>query len=836
MDKKTAEPVGTNSKDKNAGHESADRKNANRAAQALEYHSGTTVPAGAGPSRPGKLEVVSSKSVVSQRDLSLAYSPGVAVPCKEIFKDPETAYAYTAKGNLVGVISNGTAVLGLGNIGALAGKPVMEGKAVLFKKFADIDCFDIEVGTEDVESFIETVANLEPTFGGINLEDIKAPECFEIERRLRERMKIPVFHDDQHGTAIISGAALLNALEVTGRKIEETRVVFCGGGAASIACARFWLSLGIRIENCIMTDRQGVIHADRKSDMNPYKAEFALKGKGWHDKVPKTVADAMVGADVFMGCSVGNVVTPEMLKGLRKDCIVFAMANPDPEISWELARSARSDMVFATGRSDYPNQVNNVLGFPFIFRGALDCRATTINEEMKIAAARALAALAKQDVPESVVKAYGGQPLRYGREYIIPKPFDPRALLWVAPAVAQAAVDSGVARKEIPGGSAEAYRARLERLLGKTRSTMRDIRDRIEYESVESKSTIDPRIDRAAGSYVRKVVLVLPEGNNERILKASEMMLEEGLCQPILLGDPEEIRPLFKKFHLELCEKQVEIIRPSRSPYLAEYSDRLWELRKRKGFTPALASQLMKDPLYFGAMHVQQGRADAWLAGATRTYNETIRPTLHVIGSRGGARVAGVYMLIWKDRVFFLADTTVNFNPTAEELADIAINTANAAHSLGFDPKVAMVSFSNFGSNDHEEAKKVRVATRIVQRRRPDLVVDGEMQADTAVNPKILQERYPFSRLRDTGANVLIMPNLAAANVAYKLLGQLGGAELVGPILIGMNKPVHVLQMNAEVLEIVNMAVIAVLDAQRQGVHRAPLGQHLSKQESLAND
>ena len=792
-----------------------------RAELALEYHRGSTIPAGAGPSRAGKLEIVASKSILTQRDLSFAYSPGVAEPCKEIFKDPEAAYAYTTKGNLVGVISNGTAVLGLGNIGALAGKPVMEGKAVLFKKFADIDCFDIEVDTENIDSFIETVANLEPTFGGINLEDIKAPDCFEIEARLRERMQIPVFHDDQHGTAIISGAALLNALEVTGRKIEETRVVFCGGGAASIACARFWLSLGLKLENCVMTDRLGVICDDRVEDMNKYKAEFALKdGKSWHTKTPKTVDDAMVGADVFMGCSVGNILTPKMLEGLRPNPIVFAMANPDPEITFELAHTARKDMIFATGRSDYPNQVNNVLGFPFIFRGALDVRARTINEAMKIAAAKALAALAKQDVPESVVQAYGGSHFRFGKGYIIPKPFDPRALLWVAPAVARAAVATGVARLPIPGGSEDAYKARLEKLLGKTRSVMRDIRDRIEVEDPEAMSA-----DRAMNGFqmCRKLHIVFPEGSNEKILRAAETVLSENIAVPVLLGDPDEIRPMIKKLHLDELAN-CEIIRPSRSPLLEDYSRRLWEMRKRKGFTPALASQLMKDPLYFGAMHVRMGRADAWLSGVTRTYPETIRPTLHVIGSKGGQKVAGVYMLVWKDRVVFLADTTVNIDPSAEDLADIAINTAHVAASLGFEPRVAMLSFSNFGSNDHPEVRKVREATKIVQRRRPDLLVDGEMQADTAVNPKQMQERYPFCRLRDQAANVLICPNLASANICYKLLGQLGGAEVVGPILIGMNKPVHVLQLNAEVNEIVNMAIVAVLDAQRLNLHHQPLG------------
>ncbi len=785
----------------------------NRAELALDYHRGSAIPAGAGTVRAGKIEVIASKSLMTQRDLSFAYTPGVAEPCKAIFKDPEAAYSYTSKGNLVGVITNGTAVLGLGNIGPLASKPVMEGKAVLFKKFADIDCFDIEVNAQDPEDFIQAVAALEPTFGGINLEDIKAPDCFLIEETLKKRMNIPVFHDDQHGTAIISGAALLNALELSNRKIDEVKVVFCGGGAASISVARFWLSLGVKLENAIMTDRLGVISADRTEDMNPYKAEFAIAGKSWHKKAPKTLADAMVGADVFVGCSVGNVVTGEMLKSMAARPIVFAMANPDPEIEYEEALAARSDMIFATGRSDYPNQVNNVLGYPFIFRGALDVRAKTINEEMKIAAARALALLAKQEVPESVVNAYGGESLRYGPQYIIPKPFDPRVLLWVAPAVAKAAVQSGVARREIPGGSLEAYKNRLEKLLGQTRSVMRDLRDRIEVSQ--------PGV--TYGEDIRKVNVVFPEGTNEKILKAAAQLVEENIATPILLGDPEEIREQIQKYKLLELEN-CEMIRPSRSPLLDDYTEKLWELRKRRGFTPALCEQLMKDPFYFGAMHVRTGRADTLLAGISRSYSDTIRPNLHVVGSKGGQRVAGVYMLVWKDRVIFLADTTVNIDPSAEDLADIAINACSVAQSFGFETRVAMLSFSNFGSNAHAEAKKMEEAAKIVQRRRPDLIVDGEMQADTAVSPKLMSERFPFCRLRDQGANVLIFPNLAAANTSYKLLGQLGGAELVGPILVGMNKPVHVLQMNSEVNEVVNMAIISVLDAQRLGLHREPSG------------
>ena len=769
--------------------------------QALEYHEGSLIPAGSGTQRPGKLEITATKAMMTQADLSLAYSPGVAEPCREIAKNPDLVYNYTVRGNLVGVISNGTAVLGLGNIGPLAAKPVMEGKAVLFKKFADIDCFDIEVKTENVEEFIACVEKLEPTFGGINLEDIKAPECFEIEARLRDKMDIPVFHDDQHGTAIISGAAFLNALELTGRKIEDVRVVHCGGGAASISCARFWLSLGVKPENCIMTDRFGVIFEGRSDEVNRYQMPFAWKSTAWHKTCPKILAEAIVGADVFMGCSAANVVTPDMLKTMRANPIVFAMANPDPEINYDTAIKVRTDMIFATGRSDYPNQVNNVLGYPFIFRGALDVRAKTINEEMKVAAAKAIAALAKQDVPESVIQAYGGKPLKFGRDYIIPKPFDPRALLWIAPAVAKAAIESGVARLGFPGGSEDVYRGRLEKLLSKSRSVMRDIRDRIHVSSA-----------------ARKMNIVFPEGDSERILKAAAIIKAEGIANPILLGLPDKIRESAQRLNLpDLLN--CEMIRPSQSPLFKEYCDNFYESRKRRGLTPALAEQRMKDPVYFGMMHVHTGRADACLSGATRGYPETIRPALHVIGSKGGIRVAGVYMCVWKERVLFLADTTVNMDPTAEDLADIAINTAHVAESLGFEPRVAMLSFSNFGSNPDSEVVKVQHATTIVQRRRPDLIIDGEIQADTAVNPSLMKERYPFCAFAETGANVLIFPNLSAANICYKLLGQVGGAELIGPILIGMNKPVHVLQMNSDVMEIVNMAIIAVLDAQRLGFH-----------------
>ncbi|NCN41877.1 NADP-dependent malic enzyme [bacterium] len=769
-----------------------------RARAALEYHRGSSRPAGAGEKRFGKIEIIASKPLTTQQDLSYAYSPGVAQPCKEIAANPDEVYQYTAKGNLVGVVTNGTAVLGLGDIGPLAAKPVMEGKAVLFKKFADIDGMDIEVKATDSAHFISVVQALEPTFGGINLEDIKAPECFEIERILKETMNIPVFHDDQHGTAIISGAAVLNALEIGGKKIDEVKVVFCGGGAASISVARFWLTLGVKLENCVMTDRKGVISKDRTDEMNPYKMEFAID-KSWHKTMPKTVDDAVVDADIFVGCSVGGALSKEALKTMAPNPIVFALANPDPEITYEDAISVRDDLMFATGRSDYPNQVNNVLGFPFIFRGALDVRATNITEGMKIAAARALADLAKEPVPESVIQAYGGKPIKFGPEYIIPKPFDPRALLWVAPAVAEAAIKEKVARRELPGMSIEGYRARLEKLLNRTRSVMRDLKDRFSAENSTSE----------------QVRLVLPEGTNDRILQAAALIKEERIAEPILIGDPDVIRPMIEDMNLYSLN-DVEIIRPSQASDIDGFAVDLWELRKRKGMTPDLANQYMKDPMYYGAMLVKSGKADACLAGVTRSYPETIRPALQVIGTKDGHKVAGIYMLLHKEEVYFIADTTVNINPTAEELADIAIDASDVASKLGFEPRVAMLSFSNFGSNRHPEARKVAKAVEILKEKSPNLLVDGELHADIAISPEILQDRYPFSPLKDRGANILICPNLASANIAYKLLGSIGDVDLVGPILTGMAKPIHVLQLNADVNEIFNMALIAVMDKRLQ--------------------
>lgn len=773
---------------------------------ALEYHEGIGSP----HPKPGKLEIQSTKSLVTQKDLTLAYSPGVAEPCLEIKNDPSTVYRYTSRGNLVAVVTNGTAVLGLGNIGPLAAKPVMEGKAVLFKKFADIDCFDIELQCDNKEDLIKAIKAMEPTFGGINLEDIAAPECFEIEKTLREQMQIPVFHDDQHGTAIISGAALLNALEISGKKIEEVRVVFCGGGAASISCARFWLQLGVKKENCVMTDREGVIHSDR-SDLNIYKAEFSFEnGKSWHKKKIKTLADACKDADVFLGCSSANVMTADMLKSMAASPIVFALANPNPEIDYDTAMAARSDMIFATGRSDYANQINNVLCYPFLFRGALDARASTINEEMKIAAAYALAKLAKEPIPDAVLASYGVESLSFGKNYIIPKPLDPRALLWVAPAVAEAAVATGVSKIGMPEGSKEAYLARLDRLLGTRRSTMRDIRSRIK---------------KGEGGKLPRIMF--PEGAHEKILKAASILRDEHIAEPVFLGDIDKIKGKLHQLHLDDL-LSCEMIRPRESPYFNEYVRQFYDLRKRKGITFDQAEQNMKDPFYFAAMHLRNGLADTCLGGISRAYPETIRPNLLIVGSKEGRRVAGVYMLIFKDRVLFLADTTVNFDPTSMVIAEIAISAADLAASLGFSPRVAMLSYSNFGSNRHPEAEKMRLATEIVRELRPDILIDGEMQADVAVNPRLMREEFPFSALNiGKPANVLIFPNLSAANTSYKLLGQLGGAELVGPILVGMNKPVHILQRSADVNEIVNIATIAVLDYQQglQRIQTAPLTQ-----------
>ena len=738
---------------------------------ALEYHS---------KGRPGKIEVVPTKPCYTQRDLSLAYTPGVAEPVREIVKDPNLAYRYTAKGNLVAVVSNGTAVLGLGNVGALAGKPVMEGKGVLFKRFADIDVFDIEVDETDPDKFIEIVAALEPTFGGINLEDIKAPECFYIEEELKKRMEIPVFHDDQHGTAIISGAGLLNALELVGKRIDQIKVVISGAGASAIACARFYVELGVRKENIIMVDSRGVIYKGRKERMNPYKEEFAAETDA------RTLAEAMEGADVFLGLSVGGIVTKEMVKRMADKPIIFALANPDPEISYEDAKEARPDAIVATGRSDYPNQVNNVLGFPFIFRGALDVGARAINEEMKIAAAHALAALAREDVPDSVLKAYGLESLKFGPDYIIPKPLDPRVLLWEAPAVAKAAMETGVARHPV---DLEEYRERLEAKLGKSREVLRIM------------------INKAKSSPKR---VVYPEGEETKIIRAAHIVEEEGIAHPILLGRREVIYQKIEELGLNFAPETLCVLD---SPKLEDYAEALYRLRQRKGVTRQEARRLLRDPNYYGVMMVYMGDADACVSGLVHHYPEVLRPALQIVKTKPGVRkVAAMYMMVLKDRVLFFSDPAVNIEPTAEDLAEIAILTADTVREFDIEPRIAMLSFSNFGSVRHPLSEKVRRAVEIVRERRPDLVIDGEMMADTAVVPEIVETYYPFSRVKD--ANVLIFPDLEAANVAYKLLQRLGGAEAFGPILMGMGKAVHVLQMADEVKDIVNVTAVAVVDAQ----------------------
>jgi len=745
-----------------------------RPEDALEYHS--TSPA-------GKIAVTPTKPCRTQRDLSLAYTPGVAVPCLEIERDPSLAYKYTAKGNLVAVVSNGTAVLGLGNIGAQAGKPVMEGKAVLFKRFADIDVFDIELATLDPDEVIRTCQILEPTFGGINLEDIKAPECFYIEEELRKTMKIPVFHDDQHGTAIISGAGLLNALEITGKKIGEVKVVFNGAGASAISCAAHYVKLGVRIENIVMCDTKGVVYEGRTAGMNPYKARYASTTKA------RTLTEALVGADVFFGLSSGNVVTAEMVSGMAPNPLIFALANPDPEIPYDVAVAARPDAIVATGRSDFPNQVNNVLGFPFIFRGALDVRATTINDEMKLAATRALAALAKEDVPDSVLRAYGIEHLAFGREYIIPTPFDPRVLIWEASAVAQAAMETGVAQVPI---DLKQYREQLESRLGKAHEVMRIM------------------IQKAQKQPKR---LVFTEGEEGKILRACQILLDEKIASPILLGRETIIRARAAELRLHL--NGAEIIDPAAFPRLEEYAEEFYSLRQRKGVTRTEASRLILNPTTFASLMVRLGDADALIGGLTTHYPDTIRPALQVIEPRPELHcVAGVYVVITpKGEIYFLADATVNIEPNSEELAEIAIQAAEKARRFDQEPRVAMLSFSNFGSTRHPLSDKVRRAVDLVRQRAPSLMIDGEMQADTAVVPQILEETYPFSTLKG-GANVLVFPNLEAGNIAYKLLQRIGGAELIGPLLTGLAKPVHVLQRGSEVNDIVQVAAIAVVDAQ----------------------
>ena len=733
--------------------------------------------------RPGKLEVVTSKPCLTQRDLSMAYTPGVARPCLEIERDPELAYRYTGKGNLVAVVSNGTAVLGLGDIGALGGKPVMEGKGVLFKRFANVDVFDIEVNTHDPDEIIKLVKLLEPTFGGINLEDIKAPECFYIEESLKKIMDIPVFHDDQHGTAIISGAALVNALEIVNKKIDQVRVVFAGAGAAGIACADMYLNLGVKRENIHFVDTVGVIWKGRTEKMNPYKERYAVETK------ERTLADALKGADVFVGVSAKDLVTPDMLKTMASNPIVFAMANPDPEIPYPVAVAARKDVIMATGRSDYPNQVNNVLGFPFIFRGALDVRSTAINNEMKMAAARALAALAKEDVPEVVLKAYGVKSMSFGREYLIPKPFDPRVLTWEAPAVAKAACDTGAAKKPISDWSA--YREQLERLLGPSRKVMHFV------------------VRKARNDAPKRIVF--PEGEHDSIIRAARDIVDQKIAMPVLLGNEKAIRE--KAAELGIEQLEFEIVNVPNPEHGAAYAEALYDLRKRKGVTLPAAEDLVKDPTIYGLMMVQRGDADGFVGGMFKAYPETIRPALQIVGLKPGvSRVSAAHVLVLKDRIFFCADTMVNIEPTSEELAEIALLAADLARSFDVEPKVGLLAFSSFGSVPHPISKRVASAVDIVRAKNPDIVVDGEMHLDTAVVEEIVTENYPHSRIKGD-ANVLVFPDLTSGNIGYKLVQRLGNADAIGPLLMGMKRPVNILQHGMTVAEIVNVAAITAVTA-----------------------
>jgi len=741
--------------------------------QALDYHFGT---------HPGKIEVTPTKPCRTQRDLSLAYTPGVADPCLEIQKNPHDAFKYTARGNLVAVVTNGTAVLGLGDIGALAGKPVMEGKAVLFKRFANVDVFDIELNTHDPDEVIKVCQLLEPTFGAINLEDIKAPECFYIEETLKKTMKIPVFHDDQHGTAIISGAALLNGLEVVGKDISKIRVVVNGAGAAGFACAEHYVRLGVTRENVILCDTKGVVYKGRTQGMNPYKERFAI------DTKLRTLAEALENADVVLGLSVKGAITQDMVRSMAARPIVFAMANPDPEITYEEAKACRDDVIMATGRSDYPNQVNNVLGFPFIFRGALDVHATTINEEMKLAATRALANLAKEDVPDSVCRAYGVARLKFGADYLIPKPFDPRVLVWESSAVAQAAMETGVAQEPI---DIDVYREQLQRHHGKAHAISR---------MMILKAQAKPK------------QVVFPEGDNEKILRACHQILEEKIATPILVGNAAIIHAKTAELGLDLG--QAQIVDPAASPRRESYIQELYRLRQRRGVTLSEARTLIEDRNIFASMMVHMGDADALVAGVSQHFPETIRPALQIVRVREGLhKVAGCYpMVTRKGDLYFLADTSVNVEPTAEDLVEIALCAAQEARRFDVVPRVAMLSFSSFGSAQHPSCDKVRKAVELLHKADPTLIVDGEIMADAAVSPEMLEQTYPFSSLKG-GANVLIFPDLASANIGYKLLKTIGGCETLGPILMGMSRPVHLLARGAEVEEIVNVVAIAVVDA-----------------------
>ncbi|HPE97843.1 MAG TPA: NADP-dependent malic enzyme [Chitinophagales bacterium] len=748
-----------------------------RKKDALEYHAS---------GRPGKIEVVPTKATKTQRDLSLAYSPGVAEPCLEIAEDTDKVYQYTAKGNLVGVISNGTAVLGLGDIGPEASKPVMEGKGLLFKIYADIDVFDIELNCKDVEDFIRTVKAMEPTFGGINLEDIKAPECFEIERRLKAEMNIPVMHDDQHGTAVISGAALLNALELTDRKLDEVKIVVNGAGASALSCASLFVELGVNRSNIVMCDSKGVLN-NRREGLDQYKQQFVT------DKQVDTLAEAIVGADVFLGLSKGNVFTPDMLLSMAKDPIVFALANPDPEIEYDLAIATREDVIMATGRSDHPNQVNNVLGFPFIFRGALDVRATGINEAMKVAAVRALAQLTHEQVPEFVNMAYNEKNLQFSRHYIIPKPVDPRLITRVAPAVAKAAMETGVARKPITDWAA--YNTDLEKRLGLDHQLIKGL---------VSKARNNPKR------------VVFAEADNYKILKAAQVAYDEGIAKPILLGNRDKIERIAAENGLELHGMPIiDSHSDEMEDMRREFGELLFEKRRRKGLNYYEAKKIMRERNYFGAMMVELGQADALISGLTRQYPDTIRPALQIIGRQEGVnKVSGMYILLTRRGPIFFSDTTINFHPTTEELVDITVLTANAVRAFNIQPKIALLSYSNFGSVDNAETRRISKAVSLLKERYPGMVVDGEMQANIPFDNDLMRENYPFADLIDKGVNTLIFPNLDAANISYKLLQTLGQAEAIGPVLLGLKKSVHILQLGSSIREIQNMIAIAVLDAQ----------------------
>jgi malate dehydrogenase (oxaloacetate-decarboxylating)(NADP+) len=740
---------------------------------ALEYHRME--------GKAGKISILPTKPLTTQRDLSLAYSPGVAYPVLEIEQDTEQAYEYTAKGNLVAVISNGTAILGLGDRGALASKPVMEGKGVLFKVFSDIDVFDIEVNTKDPEEFIRVVAAISPTFGGINLEDIKSPECFYIEETLKAMLDIPVFHDDQHGTAIISSAGLLNSLEIVGKKIDEVKITISGAGASAISCAELAVKLGVKRENILLVDSRGVVTKDRKEGMNKYKAPFA------QDTDARDLADAVRGCDVFYGLSVPDVLTPAMVNSMAERPIIFAMANPDPEIRYELAKETRPEAIVATGRSDYPNQINNVLGFPYIFRGALDVRAKAITEEMKVAAAYALAALTKEDVPDSVLRAYGLETLKFGTDYIIPKPLDPRVMLWESTAVAQSAMQSGVARKRI---DIDEYRQQLAFRQG--------IGQQVRY-----------YIMNKAKSALKKKRVVFAEGEETKIIRAAVQLRDEGIALPILVGRPDVI---LEKIRLLGLDFEVEIVNPTQFARIDEYAQGYYQLRQRKGVALKDAQKIVMDPNVFGPMMVKMGDADAFVSGLTYDYPDVIRPSLQIHHTQLAAHIAaGVYIMIVNNRVLLFTDATVNIDPTADDLAEIACLAANYARQLGLEPRVALLSFSNFGSTPHPLSKKIQRAVELIRSKCPDIAVDGEMQADTAVVPEIIDQRYPFSQVKD--ANVLVFPSLESANIAYKLLARLGNAQAIGPILIGMGAPIHVLQTGDDVRDIVNMAAVAVMDA-----------------------